>query len=327
MNTPMQKNRHYTFLERQFQQWLRIENYKPKTVVAYTQALSEFFTFLEKQNICHVSRIEQKHLTGFKNHLRTRTHKITNFTRLGNRSINSIIKAINCFGKLFTLNTNGKGLDIYEDYLPVEGNDTEVLTRNDIMKMYNATFEPYRNGSIPMGQRDRVMIAIFYGCGIRLNEGRNINLSDIDFFNKRILVRHGKGSKERYVPVPNKHLADIQTYIQEGRNWFRYQHYSTTVNRRPVKKKISGSDEQALFLTIFGTRMKTFYQRLEVLCERAGITRQIGTHTLRHSVATHLLQSGWKLEQVSTFLGHVSIDSTQIYTHIVEQLKYTNHET
>ena len=74
-----------------------------------------------------------------------------------------------------------------------------------------------------------------------LNEGRNLNLSDIDFQNKRILVRHGKGKKERYVPVPNKHLADILAYIQHGREWFRYEHYSTTVNKRPVKKSDSKS--------------------------------------------------------------------------------------
>jgi site-specific recombinase XerD len=73
--------------------------------------------------------------------------------------------------------------------------------------------------------------------------------------------------------------------------------------------------------------MKTFYQRLQVMTERAGITKKVGTHTLRHSIATHLLQSGWKLEQVSTFLGHASIDSTQIYTHLVENLKYQENES
>jgi len=320
------KSPHFKFLIGKYDEWMSLEKYQPMTVVAYSQALQEFFHFVESQGILHIRKVEQKHLTAFKSHLQTRKNMRTQSGGIQNMTINSIIKGVNCFAKHLNQNDEGFTLDIYEDYLPVDTPEKIILSTDEVMELYNATFEPYPYGSIEMGQRDRVMIGVFYGCGLRLNEGRNLNVSDIDFQNRKILVRFGKGKKERYVPIPNKHYDDIMTYIQQGREWFRYHHYSTTVNVRPVKKNVPKADEDALFLSIYGTRMKSFQQRLNFLTEKTGNDKKVGTHCLRHSVATHLLMKDWTLEQVSKLLGHASIDSTQIYTHIVEQLTSYNEE-
>lgn len=314
------KSPHFKFLLGKNEEWMKVEKYKPLTVEAYSQALQEFFYFVESQGILHIRKIEQKHLTMFKSHLQTRANWSTKNGGIRNITINSIIKGVNCFTKHVNQSGEGFTLDIYEDYLPVDTTEKIILTTDEVMSLYNATFEPYPNGNIEMGQRDRVMIAIFYGCGLRLNEGRNLDVSDIDFQNRKIHVRFGKGKKERYVPIPNKHFDDIFAYIQQGREWFRYHHYSTTVNKRPVKKDVSNSDEDALFLNERGGRLKSFQHRLDFLTEKTGVSKKVGTHCLRHSVATHLILNEWKLEQVSKLLGHASIDSTQIYTHIAEQL-------
>ena len=320
------KNTHYHFLEKRFKQWLELEGYQPLTVKSYGESLVSFFNFLESQHVFSIEKVEQKHFTSFKNYLLIRNHKRTNKSGIKSVTINGIIKGVNCFVRHLNKVSSTFSLDLYENYLPVDTKEKLVLSKDEIMKLYNATFDVYPMGSIEMGQRDRVMLGIFYGCGLRLNEGRNINVSDIDFVNKKILVRFGKGKKQRYVPIPNQHLFDIQTYIQQGRDWFKYHHATTAPRYRPKEKEISRGHEDALFLNIQGKRMKSFSQRLEFLRNRTGIDKRIGTHTLRHSVATHLLQSGWKLEDVSKLLGHASIDSTQIYTHLVEQLTDSDYE-
>lgn len=313
---------HYRFLQEKYRDWMCINNYRPLTVNAYTQALQEFFHYLEQQGILHISGVRQQHLTRFKGRLLIRQNHKTKSGGIRNMTINGIIKGVNCFVKFFNESSEVNKLEVYEDYLPSDVTEKTILTQSEVMELYEATFEQYENGSIEIGQRDRVMIGVFYGCGLRLNEVRNLNISDIDFLNKKLLVRNGKGRKQRYVPIPNKHLADIQAYIQQGRDWFKYYHKSGMSNKRTVEKVITRMDEDALFLTIHGTRLKSFQQRLDFLKQRTSIDKHFGTHTLRHSLATHLLQNGWELEQIGKLLGHASIDSTQIYVHIVEKLNH-----
>jgi site-specific recombinase XerD len=164
-----------------------------------------------------------------------------------------------------------------------------------------------------MGQRDRALIAMFYGCGLRKMEGTNLNLNDIDLDRKKVFVRRGKGGKQRYVPIASRHTDDIRSYVSEGREWFSYHHHSPRYTGKYTKRK-QVSDQDALFISQHGNRMTSFYQRLEYLKEKAGIEKQFGLHSLRHSIATHLLQSGMPIEEISRFLGHSSLDSTQIYT-------------
>jgi len=310
---------HFRYMIGKNKDWLQVENYQPMTVKAYSQSLHEFFRYLETQGIKNIRLLEQIHYTRFKDYLKVRINNRTKDGGIANMTINAIIKGVNCFIKHLNLSSPGFTLDIYEKYLPVEVGEKQILTPDEVMALYNATFEPYAYASMEMGQRDRVMLGLFYGCGVRLNEGRNIDLSDIDFPNRRVLVRFGKGLKERYVPIASKNLDDIMTYIQQGREWFRYKHHSSTAHKYATEKPIRKGDENALFLSIHGCRMKSFQQRLDLLCQKAGIDKKVGTHTLRHSIATHLLLRGWELEQVSKFLGHASIDSTQIYTHIAAQ--------
>jgi site-specific recombinase XerD len=145
------------------------------------------------------------------------------------------------------------------------------------------------------------MLALYYGCGLRKNEGVNVNISDILLEKDLVLVRKGKGYKERYVPLGGQNSTDIESYLAYGRPYL-----------------VSGRKEEALLLGITGKRFggNGAYERLQKLKLAAGIKKAIGLHTLRHSIASHLLHSGMKLEHIQRFLGHSSLESTQIYTHL-----------
>ncbi len=318
------KSNNFKFLLKGFREWLQIKGYVKNTCEVYPYHLIEFFSYLEKQNILDIQKVEPKHSAGFKLHLQYRSNK----KRLGgiqNQSINGILKVMNCFSKFITETQERFSYDIYEDYLPVEiVGSRAILTQDEIKQIYDATYEQYPNihGSQALGERDRAVLAVFYGCGLRLAEVRNLNLSDIDFENRRLIVRKGKGNKQRYVPIPNQHLEDLRTYIQNGRYWFTEHHHQVNMcYKYTYKKKVTQDDQEALLLNQNGKRMKSFGTRIKYLVEKCGIQIHISHHNLRHSVATHLLQNGLDLEWIRRFLGHASIDTTQIYCQIVEELK------
>jgi integrase/recombinase XerD len=315
-------NTGYKILLLQYVEWLSIKNYQPMTIRSYESSLKEFFIYLENHGITTIKRVQQLHYTQFKNYLQTRINFNYDCGGLRNQTINSIISGVNCFSVQFNEVNESYRLDLFETHLPMETAEKVILLHDEVMQLYQASFEQYKIGSIEMGQRDRVMIAIFYGCGLRLNEGRMLDVGDIDFINNRVLVRHGKLSKQRYVPIPKKHLEDIRDYIQHGRNWFQEHHYNKACKRVSIKKQVTSDDEQALFLNQEGKRMKTFQQRLNFLKSMTSIEKHITTHSLRHTLATHLLYAGWQLEQIGKILGHASLDSTMIYTHLVKELEY-----
>jgi integrase/recombinase XerD len=156
-----------------------------------------------------------------------------------------------------------------------------------------------------LGLRDKAMLALYYGCGLRKQEGISLNTVDILLDKDLIHVRKGKGYKARFVPISGQQKTDLENYLNYGRPYLQNLH-----------KK-----EEALLLSIRGQRMSgaTAFERIQNLKAIAGIDKPIGLHTLRHSIATHLLKSGMKLEQIQRLLGHSSMESTQIYTHITHE--------
>jgi site-specific recombinase XerD len=155
-------------------------------------------------------------------------------------------------------------------------------------------------GSDVLGMRDKAMISIYYGCGLRRNEGLNLDVNDILFNKNLVYVRKGKNYKERYVPMTEGVKEELQNYVDYAR---------AVLMKSPVK---------ALFLTVRGNRLgsNAMADRLQILKDKAEINKEAGLHALRHSIATHLLQSGMELDKIKRFLGHSSLESTQIYTHL-----------
>jgi integrase/recombinase XerD len=154
--------------------------------------------------------------------------------------------------------------------------------------------------SLPEGQRNRAMLEVLYSCGLRVSELTSLRYSDV-YFEEGFIRVVGKGSKQRLVPISETALREIRNYL-----------YSR--NRISVKKGC----EDILFLNRRGaalSRVMVFYI-IKQQTEMAGIGKNVSPHTFRHSFATHLLEGGANLRAIQEMLGHESITTTEIYTHI-----------
>ncbi|MCK9404719.1 MAG: tyrosine-type recombinase/integrase [Chitinophagaceae bacterium] len=316
------KSQHYNYLLKAYQEYLQITGFAPKTALRWPVHVRELFHYLEKRNISHITAVESNHVNDFIDHIKRRQNKSKD-GGLSNSSINGIINAVNGFAKF--LNSTGKYvLDLTMIREEPNTGEKNILTVEQVKELYEVTFQPYEWNSVAMGQRDRAIIALYYGCGLRRGEGVQLNINDIDLQKRLLFVKKAKGYKQRYVPIAARHVNDIVDYIKEGREWFLYCHgtndnWRSSRGRPPVKKDVD--HENAFLLTHHGTRFLQPEWRLKYLLKQTSITTNITLHGLRHSIATHLLQSGMDIEEIAKFLGHSSLVSTQIYTHIVNQLQ------
>ncbi|MCX6253125.1 MAG: tyrosine recombinase XerD [Bacteroidia bacterium] len=153
--------------------------------------------------------------------------------------------------------------------------------------------------SKPEGHRNKAIIETLYGCGLRVSELVNLRLTDIHYGEEFVVVT-GKGNKQRLVPVSGKALKEIDIYKKDR-------------NRLPVIK-----DQNILFLNRRGARLTRamIFTIIKDLAAKAGIRKNISPHTFRHSFATHMIEAGADLRAVQEMLGHESILTTEIYTHI-----------
>ncbi len=156
------------------------------------------------------------------------------------------------------------------------------------------------------GVRDAAMLELLYASGLRVSEMVNLNTRDVNLAEQYVRCM-GKGSKERVVPLHRKAVAAVQNYLRD-------------VRPKLLASRKYADEELALFVNHRGDRLtrQGFWLILKGYAHRAGITSHITPHTLRHSFATHLLAGGASLRNVQELLGHASIATTQVYTHLTE---------
>lgn len=155
------------------------------------------------------------------------------------------------------------------------------------------------------GQRNRAILETLYSCGLRVSELCNLKISDL-YFKEGFIKVEGKGSKQRLVPISPRAIKEI-------RNWF--------IDRN-AQWKIQKDFEDYVFLARWGKKISRImvFHMIKELAEVAGITKNISPHTFRHSFATHLLEGGANLRAIQCMLGHESIATTEIYTHIDREM-------
>jgi site-specific recombinase XerD len=316
------QSQHYRYLLQSYTEYLQVTGYAQKTWQSWPVHVREFLHYIENKNVQHISFIEAGHVADFIQHIKQRRNRTTN-GGLSSSSINKIINAVNGFAK-FLNSTGNYVLDLTAHREENNVTVKNILTVAEVKQLYEASFLPYEWNSAAMGQRDRAIIALYYGCGLRRSEGVQLNVTDIDLQRRLLFVRKAKGNKQRYVPVAGKHLQDIADYIKEGRDWFLQYHdnnveYHNKHKGTPLPKK-SETAGDAFLVTHWGERFMQPEWRIKYLQSKAAIEKPVTLHGLRHSIATHLLQSGMELEEIAKFLGHASLASTQIYTHIVNEL-------
>ena len=176
----------------------------------------------------------------------------------------------------------------------------EVLSYEEIQKMIDSI-----DLSLPNGHRNKAMIEVMYGCGLRVSELIGLLISDI--YRKDGFLRIiGKGRKERLVPIGNSSLEILFQYIEGARLHIKPKPKCTDIVF--LNSRGTGLTRQMVFLLV------------KELAERNGIHKSISPHTFRHSFATHLLEGGANLLAVQQMLGHASVSTTEIYTHITDDL-------
>lgn len=292
------RTKNYRYYVQSFTEWLKVIGYSESTVYQMPRTLQEFFNYLEEKGISKLKNITAADTESFIHYNKTRASR-TREGGLSSSHINSYIGVIKKFNEYLK---NVNGIEIPINVIRLEDDIVKpriVLSPEEIKSLYNATDET------PMGMRDRAMLSVYYGCGLRKTEGTQLDVSDVLVERKMIFIRKAKNNHQRYTPITTVNLKHIEQYIYNARNLL-------------LSEK---SNEQALFISERGTRIskERFYQRLKELCKIAGISKEIGIHNLRHSIATHLLQGGMELENIALFLGHRCLDSTQLYTHIINE--------
>ena len=172
----------------------------------------------------------------------------------------------------------------------------EVLSYEEIVSMMETI-----DLSQQFGHRNKAIIEVMYGCGLRVSEVISLNISDIYMKDEFIRII-GKGSKERLVPIGKKTLNELMLYIKGER----------------LHQEIQAKYSDKVFISARGTSLtrQSVFLLVKSLAEKAGIKKTISPHTLRHSFATHLLEGGADLRAVQQMLGHSSISTTEIYTHV-----------
>lgn len=302
------KNSSYQYLQMGFGEWLDILGFNPMSVKQMPVLIREFLHFLESKNVNHISHLKQQDYKDYYGHIYSRANQRRG-GGLSNNYINQHLQAIEKFLQFLHHKGVNKLPHLGIPLLKLNKKDITVLSQEEIQLLYKATRNEVDTQQYEAFQaRDRVLLSVYYGCGLRREEGAFLELDDINLDRRVLHVRKGKNYKERFVPFNKANAKIFEEYI--------YDH-------RPLLAK--SKNEGKLFLGRVGTPMLggSLYTRLKLLqlqIEDIELqSKTIGLHTLRHSIATHLLEAGMPIDKISRFLGHSSLESTQIYTHLIDK--------
>lgn len=279
MNSILKKYKSYITLE---------QGLSNNTREAYLHDVEKLFTYFEDEKIDFL-KVELEHFHSFAAALMD--------VGIGERSIARILSGIRSFYKFLVL-------DGYLEQDPTELLESPKIGKHlpEVLSVEEIdAIEGVIDVSTPEGQRDRAAIEMLYSCGLRVSELCNLLLSDL-FLDEGFLRVTGKGNKQRLVPISER-------AIRELKSWFVFRN---SINIKP-------GEEDYVFIS--AARKKhlsriTVFHNIKVYAEQAGIQKTISPHTFRHSFATHLLEGGANLRAIQTMLGHESISTTEIYTHI-----------
>ncbi len=288
VNEKIEKKDEEALVIKKYQQYLKLEkSLSPHTLDAYLTDLSKLLRFLQTENI-PMMEVCYQDLQQFSAGL----HDIG----IHPRSQARIISGVKSFFHFLLM----------ADYIETDPSELleaprigfkipEVLTVEEIDTLI-ATVDL----SKAEGQRNRAILETLYSCGLRVSELVSLKLSEL-YLDEGFIKVEGKGSKQRLVPISSRAIKEINFYFIDR-------------NQMTIKK----GHEDFLFLSRRGTNLSRImiFHLIKELAEVAGISKNISPHTFRHSFATHLLEGGANLRAIQCMLGHESIATTEIYTHI-----------
>ena len=269
-----------------FIKYLKVQkNYSEYTLLNYEKDLEQYSEFLKSKNYSY-NDMDYKKCIDYLLFLDNNKYK--------KNSISRRLSSLRSFYKYLVLNNivdNNPFLLVSSP--KKEKRIPKFINYQGIEEIFNIP-----NIKTPDGQRERVILEVLYGSGVRVSELVNIKIKDIDFNNKTILI-FGKGSKERMVSFGDPALDSIKMFINDGRKQYKID----------SEYLIVGKNEEQL-------TTRRIEQIIGELINKTSIKMNITPHMFRHTFATHLLDNGSDLIAVQELLGHESLSSTEIYTHI-----------
>ena len=274
-----------------FRSFLKLErSLSANSIVAYTEDVERFVQFLaDKKYDLSPDKIEHTHMTEFLKWLNEKDRSATTQSR--------VISGIRAFYKYLLLENMVTTNPTELLSTPKTGRKLpDVLNVDDIDKLLNAI-----DVSTPKGHRDKTMIETMYSCGLRVSELVNLKISDL-FFDTGFVRVIGKGNKQRLIPIGGEAMKFINSYKKDIR----------------VHISVQKGFEDFLFLNNRGKNLTTtmVFLIIQGLAVKIGMKKHVSPHTFRHSFATHLVENGADLRSVQEMLGHESITTTEIYTHM-----------
>lgn len=303
-------NAQFRYLETSFREWLDVLGYAPSSVYGMPNMIRELLSYLEAENIRNITELKPETIETYFERLKGRSNQRRG-GGLSGAHLNKHLQALRKFTEY--LRKTGRSEPGKIELKREEPCQKIVyLTQEEIGQLYKMTYEaPISTRNIRAGvraairSRDRAMLTVCYGCGLRRNEAVHLDVGDINFDRSMLHVRKGKNYKERFVPISRTSRKHLTEYIYDHRD-----------------ELLKGNQSPALFIGHkLGKRMQgqSLNKRLKHLQSYTShaAEKEIGLHTLRHSIATHLLSAGMKVESISRFLGHSSLESTQVYTHLL----------
>jgi len=274
-------NKYITYLEVE-------RNASPYTVRNYTSDLLGFFQFLKEKGIDSLREVDKNVLRDYLRHLMEQG--------LVKASIARKLSAIRSFYRYLIREEIISTSPVATTSSPkLDKRLPSFLTTDEMTRLLEAP-----DVSTPQGQRDRALLELLYASGLRVSELANLNLEQVNLNSREIRV-WGKGSKERMVLMGEPAARSLTAYLNQGR-----------------LELLGNKRSSALFLNRYGERLTERSVQIEIqeIAEKAGIGKRVHPHMLRHTFATHLLDGGADLRVVQELLGHASLSSTQIYTHV-----------
>jgi len=280
-----------------FSEYLSTIGYNEKSCRSRYLSLKDFFSFLESRKVLEIKEITAFEVSEFYRQVKERK-SLRSGLPLKEKTVYDIMRCVQIyFGYLLDLHKikiNPASHIKFRIYK--QKPQRTVFTQNEIRELYKASET----------LQERAILHIAYGCGLRASEVISLNKEDVRFTENLIIVQSGKNNKRRLVPINESVMKELQEFIFSIENKKEFVFYNYQGERMQV-----GTLNRCLKKIINRTKFGKRFTDEEM--------RKIGIHTLRHSIATHLLENGMKLEQVQVFLGHSHRETTEIYTHISQQ--------
>lgn len=282
------------YMEEHFE-WMQVSGYSADTVRGRRQAIRKFITWIDERGMDDPRQITRPMIERYQRHLFYYRKSDGQPLSVGMQL--QYLAAIKLWFKWLTrahhiLANPAADLELPRQPKRLPG---RILSRQEVEAVLREA-----DPGTAQGLRDRALLELLYATGIRRSEAASLGLYDPDLLRGVLWVRHGKGGRQRVVPLGSRASAWLDKYLTESR------------------PELLATDTQALFLTDYGEPMRAdkIADKVRRYMDFAGIPKGGSTHLLRHACATHMLEGGADIRFIQALLGHTSLETTEIYTHV-----------